>query len=55
VSTQATSTFDIDSWEAKPYDEHDGVTLTRTQVTKKGFSPPHAAGFQPKRLGASRR
>jgi Protein of unknown function (DUF3224) len=34
VSTQATSTFDIDSWEAKPYDEHDGVTLTRTQVTK---------------------
>jgi hypothetical protein len=34
VSTQATSTFDIDSWEAKPYDEHDGVTLTHTQVTK---------------------
>src|SRR5260370_5830502 len=34
VSTQATGTFDIGSWKAKPYDEYDGVTLTRTQVTK---------------------
>jgi hypothetical protein len=51
VSTQATSTFDIDSWEAKPYDEHDGVTLTQTQVTEiarrkpQGFNPGGEAGF----------
>ena len=34
MSIQATSTFDIDSWEAAPYDELDGVSLSRTRVTK---------------------
>ena len=34
MSIQATSTFDIDSWEAAPYDEQDGVSLSRTRVTK---------------------
>lgn len=32
--TQATSTFTIESWEAAPYDEAEGATLTRTRVTK---------------------
>ncbi len=30
----ATGTFVIDSWEATPYDEQDGVNLSRTRVTK---------------------
>lgn len=34
MSNHATSTFDIDTWEAAPYDEQDGVSLSRTRVTK---------------------
>lgn len=34
MSTRATGTFDIDAWEATPYDEAEGATLTRTRVTK---------------------
>ena len=34
MSSRATGTFDIDSWEATAYDEADGVTLSRTKVTK---------------------
>jgi Protein of unknown function (DUF3224) len=34
MSTQATGTFTIDTWEAQPYDEREGATLTRTHVTK---------------------
>jgi hypothetical protein len=34
VSTQATGTFTIDTWDAQPYDELDGVSLARTRVTK---------------------
>lgn len=34
MSIQATSTFNIDSWDAAPYDEQSGVSLSRTRVTK---------------------
>lgn len=34
MTTQATSTFVINTWEPTPYDEQDGVTLTRTHLTK---------------------
>jgi uncharacterized protein DUF3224 len=34
VSTRATGTFTIDTWDAQPYEELDGVALTRTRVTK---------------------
>ena len=34
MTTQATGTFDIDTWEARSYDEQEGVTLSRTTVTK---------------------
>ncbi|HEX9413581.1 MAG TPA: DUF3224 domain-containing protein [Ktedonobacterales bacterium] len=34
MSTQATGTFTIDTWESEPYDEQDGVQLARTRVTK---------------------
>ncbi len=34
MSIRATSTFEIDTWEAEPYDERDGVELSRTRVTK---------------------
>lgn len=34
MSNHATGTFDIDSWEQAPYDERDGVSLSRTRVTK---------------------
>jgi hypothetical protein len=34
MSTQATGTFTLDTWEAQPYDEREGATLTRTHVTK---------------------
>lgn len=34
MSNHATGTFDIDSWEQTPYDERDGVSLSRTRVTK---------------------
>ena len=31
---RARGTFEIDGWEEEPYDERDGVRLTRTRVTK---------------------
>ncbi len=34
MSLHATGTFEIDTWEATPYDERDGTTLTRTHFTK---------------------
>lgn len=34
MSLRAAGTFDIDSWEATPYDESEGGTLSRTRVTK---------------------
>lgn len=34
MRNHATSTFAIDSWEQAPYDERDGVSLSRTRVTK---------------------
>lgn len=34
MSERATSTFTIDAWDARPYDERDGTTLSRTRVTK---------------------
>jgi hypothetical protein len=34
MKMHATSTFAIDTWEAVPYDEQDGVSLSRTRVTK---------------------
>ncbi|HEX8033484.1 MAG TPA: DUF3224 domain-containing protein [Ktedonobacterales bacterium] len=34
MRNHATSTFDIDSWEPAPYDERDGINLSRTRVTK---------------------
>ena len=34
MATRATGTFTIDTWDATPYDEAGGVTLSRTRVTK---------------------
>jgi hypothetical protein len=34
MSARASATFDIDRWEAEPYDERDGVQLSRTRVDK---------------------
>lgn len=34
MTTQATGTFTIDTWEEEPYDEQDGIRLSRTRVTK---------------------
>ncbi|HKV83735.1 MAG TPA: DUF3224 domain-containing protein [Ktedonobacterales bacterium] len=34
MTTRATGTFTIDSWEPRLYDEAEGATLTRTRVTK---------------------
>lgn len=34
MSQHATGAFTIDIWNAQPYDERDGVTLTRAHVTK---------------------
>lgn len=34
MATRATSTFEITSWEAAPYDEQEGAILSRTRVTK---------------------
>lgn len=34
MAKRATGTFEIESWEEKPYDEAEGVKLTRTHVTK---------------------
>ena len=34
MSTRATGTFEIATWDEKPYDEREGVRLTSTRVTK---------------------
>lgn len=34
MTTRATGSFEITSWEPHPYDEADGATLTRTRVAK---------------------
>jgi hypothetical protein len=34
MSTQATSTFTIETWDAQPYDEREDISLSRTRVTK---------------------
>jgi hypothetical protein len=34
MSQQATGTFEIEDWDERPYDEHEGTKLTRTHVTK---------------------
>jgi Protein of unknown function (DUF3224) len=34
MGTQATGTFEIDSWDEEPYDDNDGAKLTRTRLTK---------------------
>ncbi len=34
MSTRATSTFEIETWDEKPYDEQEGARLTRTHLTK---------------------
>lgn len=34
MNTQAKATFEIDTWDEKPYDEQEGAKLTRTHVTK---------------------
>ena len=34
MSTGATATFTIDSWDQEPYDESDGVSLARARVTE---------------------
>ncbi|HEX2728555.1 MAG TPA: DUF3224 domain-containing protein [Rubrobacteraceae bacterium] len=34
MSTHAAGTFEIETWDEKPYDEQDGTKLTRTHLTK---------------------
>lgn len=34
MNAHATGTFEIETWDEKPYDERDGTKLTRTHVTK---------------------
>ena len=34
MSTHAAGTFEIESWDEKPYEEQDGTRLTRTRLTK---------------------
>ena len=34
MGAQATGTFEIETWDEKPYDEEEGTRLTRTRVTK---------------------
>ncbi|CAN5355194.1 DUF3224 domain-containing protein [soil metagenome] len=34
MSTRATGTFDIETWDEKPYEEQEGARLTRTHVSK---------------------
>lgn len=34
MSTRAKATFEINTWDEKPYDEQEGAKLTRTHVTK---------------------
>ena len=34
MSERATASFEITSWDEQPYDERDGVKLSRTRVVK---------------------
>jgi uncharacterized protein DUF3224 len=34
MSPHGTGTFEIGTWDEKPYDEQEGARLTRTRVTK---------------------
>jgi hypothetical protein len=34
MSTHAAGTFEIESWDEKPYEEHDGTRLSHTRLTK---------------------
>lgn len=34
MTTRATSTFEIDSWDEEPYDEREGTKLARVRVAK---------------------
>jgi Protein of unknown function (DUF3224) len=34
MSERATASFDITTWDEEPYDERDGVRLSRTRVVK---------------------
>ena len=34
MSTHAAGTFEIESWDEQPYEEHYGTRLTRTRLTK---------------------
>ena len=34
MTTRATGTFTIETWDATPYDEQDDISLSRTRVTK---------------------
>ena len=34
MSTHAADTFEIESWDEQPYEEHDRTRLTRTRLTK---------------------
>lgn len=34
MTTRATGTFEITSWESEPYHKQDGVEMARTKVTK---------------------
>ena len=34
MSTHATGTFEIETWDEEPYDEREGARLTRTRLTK---------------------
>lgn len=34
MSTHAAGTFEIETWDEKPYEEQDGTRLTRTHLTK---------------------
>ncbi len=34
MSTYAAGTFEIESWDELPYEEHGGTRLTRTRLTK---------------------
>jgi len=34
MSERATASFEIDSWDEQPYDEQDGIRLSRTRVVK---------------------
>jgi hypothetical protein len=35
MSERATASFDITDWDQQPYDDQDGITLSRTRVGKR--------------------